>query len=180
MSLVSASLIGYGLAAADSLGLGLGLTACGWVFTGTALVAAQLDASTRRRTASPGPFIAVAYVLRAIGDVGNGVLSWLSPIGWYQAMHQFSGLRWWPALLMLAAAGGIGRGGVLRCSPVVTTAPASSPPDRARPERRDGLQHGLGLAWRLHRGAVVGWAAGHVPRRAGVRRDRRRRGRPDR
>ncbi|MFC6345331.1 ABC transporter permease, partial [Nocardioides hankookensis] len=33
--LVSVGLTAYGLAAADSFGLGLGVTACGWVFTGT-------------------------------------------------------------------------------------------------------------------------------------------------
>ena len=102
--LVSISLTAYGLTTADSFGLGLGLTACGWVFTGTALIAAQLTASTRSVYGVAGSVIGVAYVLRAIGDVGGGVLSWLSPIGWYQAMHQFSGLRWWPMLLMVAGA----------------------------------------------------------------------------
>ena len=48
--------------------------------------------------------IALAYVLRAIGDVGTPVLTWLSPIGWYQGMYAFSGLRWWPLMLLLVAA----------------------------------------------------------------------------
>jgi ABC-2 type transport system permease protein len=157
--LVSISLTAYGLAAADSFGLGLGVAACGWVFTGTALVAMQLTASTRSAYGIAGTVIAVAYLLRAIGDVGNGVLSWLSPIGWYQAMHQFSGLRWWPALLMLAGAGVaataayvlFGRrdygSGILAARP-------------GRPRAPYGLRSGWGLAWRLQRGAVLGWAAG--------------------
>ena len=102
--LVAVSLISYPLAVADSIALGLGLTLCGWVFTGTALLAAQLTSTTRSMYGIAGVFIAVAYALRAIGDVGSPVLSWLSPIGWYQAMHPFSGLRWWPALLLVAAA----------------------------------------------------------------------------
>ncbi len=156
---VSASLIGYGLAVPDSLGLGLGLTACGWVFAGTALVAAQLASSTRATYGVAGTVIATAYVLRAIGDVGNGVLSWLSPIGWYQAMHQFSGLRWWPALLMLAAAGAAVATAYLLFSRRDYGSGVVAPrPGPARASR--GLQHGLGLAWRLHRGTVVGWSAG--------------------
>lgn len=80
------SLIGYGLAVADSLAAGLGLTALGWLFTGTALVAAQLTASSRAMYGIAGAFIAVAYLLRAVGDVTGEFWSWLSPIGWYQAM----------------------------------------------------------------------------------------------
>ena len=98
-ALVAASLAAYGLAVADSLALGLGLTLTGWFFTGTALVAVQLTTSTRAAYGIAGAVIGVAYVLRAIGDVSTPALSWLSPIGWYQAMHAFSGLRWWPALL---------------------------------------------------------------------------------
>ncbi len=53
--MVSLGLTAYGLAAPDSFGLGLGLTACGWLFTGTALVAVQLTASTRSAYAVAGP-----------------------------------------------------------------------------------------------------------------------------
>lgn len=157
--LVSVSLTAYGLEAVDSFGLGLGATAVGWVFTGTALVAMQLSASTRSAYGVAGVVIAVSYVLRAIGDVGNGVLSWCSPIGWYQAMHQFSGLRWWPMLLMLAGAGValtaayalFGRRDY--GSGIVATRPG-------RPRARRGLLSGEGLAWALQRGAVLGWAGG--------------------
>ena len=47
--------------------------------------------------------IGASYALRAVGDVSAPVLTWLSPIGWYQGMHAFSGVRWWPALLLLGA-----------------------------------------------------------------------------
>lgn len=157
--LVSVSLTAYGLEAADSFGLGLGATAVGWVFTGTALVAMQLSASTRSAYGVAGVVIAVSYVLRAIGDVGNGVLSWCSPIGWYQAMHQFSGLRWWPILLMLAGAGvAVGAAYTLfgrrdYGSGIVATRPG-------RPRAGRGLLSGEGLAWSLQRGAVLGWAGG--------------------
>jgi ABC-2 type transport system permease protein len=106
-----------------------------------------------------GAVIAVAYALRAIGDVGDPVLSWLSPIGWYQAMHPYSGLRWGPALLLLglaAAASGaayalFGRrdfgGGVWAARPG---------PDRAEPS----LTTALGFAWWLQRASIIGWTGG--------------------
>ena len=155
--LVSVGLTAYGLAAADSFGLGLGVTACGWVFTGTALIAMQLTASTRSAYGIAGTVIGVSYVLRAIGDVGNGVLSWASPIGWYQAMHQFSGLRWWPMLLMLTgAAAALAAAYSLFARRDYGSGVFAARPGPARAPR--GLLSGIGLAWRLHRGAVLGWA----------------------
>jgi ABC-2 type transport system permease protein len=157
--LVAVSLISVPLAVADSVALGVGVTLCGMVFTGVALVAAQLTAGTRTMYGLTGLVIAASYGLRAVGDVGNEALSWLSPIGWYQQMYAFSGLRWWPALLLAAAAAGtalvayavferrdIGAG-VLAARP----GPASAHPS---------LSSTWGLAWRLQRGAVIGWSLG--------------------
>ena len=157
--LVFGSLAAYGLAVPDSLGLGLGLTVTGWFLTGTALIAMQLTTSTRAAYGLAGAVIAVAYVLRAIGDVSAPALSWLSPIGWYQAMHAFSGLRWWP--LALPAVGTVVVIAVARAvfdrrdfgSGVLPSRPGSA-------RAGAGLTHGLGLAWRLQRPAFLGWALG--------------------
>jgi ABC-2 type transport system permease protein len=147
------------LPTADSLATGLGLTACGIVFSGSALIAAQLTQSTRAMYGIAGAVIALAYLLRAIGDVGGGTLSWLSPIGWYQGMQPYADLRWWPLALLLGAA-------VLN---VVVAAALFGQRDvgsgilAARPgpgEAGPGLRSGLGLAWRLQRGSVYGWTAG--------------------
>ena len=97
-ALITLSLLAYGLAAAGSVSIGVALTLTGLTFTGVALVAAQLTDGTRAMYGITGAVIAVAYVLRAIGDVTENGLSWLSPIGWGQAMHPFSGERWWPAV----------------------------------------------------------------------------------
>ena len=157
--LVTASLVAYGLDAVDSLGTGVGLVLCGWFFAATALVAVQLVTSTRAAYGLTGAVIGLAYVLRAVGDVGNGVASWLSPIGWYQAMHPFSGLRWWPALLLLAGTAIVVAtarvlfdrrdygAGVFGLRPGPARAPSS-------------LAGGLGLAWRLQRAPLLWWALG--------------------
>jgi ABC-2 type transport system permease protein len=158
---VALSLAAYPLAVADSVALGVGLTLTGWVFSGVALIAAQLTASTRSMYGITGAVIGVAYGLRAIGDVSSPVLSWLSPIGWYQAMHAFSGLRWWPALLLVAGAVATSAlaYAVFQRRDIGSGVLASRPgPDRAGV----GLRGSLGLAWNLQRWSVVGWAAGLV------------------
>ena len=107
-TLVALSLISVPLAVADSMALGVGVALCGCAFGGVALVAAQLTSSTRSMYGLAGAVIAAAYALRAVGDVGTEALSWLSPIGWYQQMYAFSGLRWWAG--PPAARGGAGAG----------------------------------------------------------------------
>jgi ABC-2 type transport system permease protein len=158
-TLVALSLISFPLAAPDSIALGVGLAAVGLVFTATALLAAQLASSARAAYGLTGVVIGTAYVLRAIGDVGASALSWLSPIGWYQGMHAFSGVRWWPLLLMLALTAAVVTAAVAvfarrdHGSGVIA--------DRAGPARAsEVLSTPLGLAWRLQRGPVWGWSAG--------------------
>jgi len=158
-ALVSASLVAYGLVVADSVALGVGLAACGWFFAGTTLLAAQLTASTRATYGLGGAALGLAYAVRAIGDVSAPALSWLSPIGWYQAMHAFSGLRWWPVLLLVAGAALVAAAAFAVfdrrdfASGVLATRPG--PPVAGR-----GLRSGLGLAWTLQRPAFSAWALG--------------------
>lgn len=156
---VSASLIAYGLAAPGALALGTGLFLSGLAFGAVALLAAQLTSSTRAMYGLTGTVIAVAYGLRAIGDVGNGALSWLSPIGWYQAMHAYSGERWWP----LALLAGLAVAGVASAYAMFDRRDAGAGvwPSRPGPPRASALLAGpLGLPWRLQRGSLIGWSVG--------------------
>lgn len=152
-------LVAYGLATPDSLGLGVGVALGGWLFTGVALLAAQLTTSTRAAYGLTGAVIALAYALRAFGDVSVEALSWVSPIGWYQGMHAFSGLQWWPALLLLAGA----VAGLAAAYAVFDRRDFASGvlPARPGPARAGArLGSGAGLAWRLQRVTVVSWAGG--------------------
>ncbi|MCB9382686.1 MAG: hypothetical protein H6513_18530, partial [Acidimicrobiaceae bacterium] len=85
VGLVSAvSLIALGLPVAGSVAFGLGYTAVGAVFCGVTLVTAQVTDNHRLANGMAGTTLGVAYVLRAIGDMRDGTLSWLSPLGWAQ------------------------------------------------------------------------------------------------
>ncbi|QZY27603.1 ABC transporter permease [Nocardioides coralli] len=157
--LIAVSLISVPLAVADSVALGVGVGLFGMAFAGVSLLAAQLTASTRSVYGITGAVLAGSYALRAVGDVGNETLSWLSPIGWYQRMYAFSGLRWWPALLLVALAVLVllAAYAVFERRDIGSGVLAARPgPDRATP----ALGTPLGLAWRLQRGSVVGWMLG--------------------
>lgn len=158
-AVVSASLLGYGLAVPGSLIMGVGLMLSGWFFTGVALLAMQLTASTRAAYGITAAVIGASYALRAAGDVTGGWLSWLSPIGWYQAMWGYSGDRWWPGLLLLAGAAGLVAAAFAVFerrdfgSGVIATRPG---PDRVS----DRMVGALGFAWHLQRPSVLGWLLG--------------------
>jgi ABC-2 type transport system permease protein len=156
---VSISLVAYGLPAAGSWALGVGVFGCGVAFAGVALLAAQVTTTARATYGLTGAVIGVAYGVRAIGDISGGGLSWLSPIGWYQAMHAYSGERWWPVLLLVVL-------GVLATSAAYAVFERRDlgaglwatrvGPDRASP----ALLSGVGLAWRLQRSSVFWWSVG--------------------
>ena len=95
-ALVASVMIGVDTPAAGSLALGASLACVGLVFAGLAAVAAQISQTTSSMYGLTGAAIGAAYLLRAAGDVGDGTLSWLSPIGWGQSMRPYAGERWWP------------------------------------------------------------------------------------
>ncbi|MFE3443106.1 ABC transporter permease [Nocardia sp. NPDC059180] len=156
---VALSLISYGLPAAGSIALGVGATCAGLVFMAIALLAAQLTESTRAVYGITGAAIAVSYVLRAVGDVGNGVLSWLSPLGWGQAMRPYDGEIWWPVLLSLAVAVAV----TVAARRVLDHRDFGAgvvPPRPGPPRAGESLQSAFGLAWHLQRGSLIGWSIG--------------------
>ncbi len=156
---VSTSL-GLGLAGlpwAGSFAFGLGWALSGLVFGAAALVAAQLTVSARAATGLALSAVAVAYVLRAVGDLAEGdpgPASWLSPIGWSQQIRPFAGDRWWVVVIPVVATL------VLTALAVTLRARrdlgAGLLPDRAGPAV-GGIGGVGGLAWRLHRGVLVAW-----------------------
>jgi ABC-2 type transport system permease protein len=156
-ALVAVSLIGYGLPAAGSVALALAAGLTGAVFGGVALVAGQLVESTRAAYGITGVVIGVAYALRAVGDVGNGALSWLSPIGWGQYLRPYADEQWWPALLSVVAIVVLGLFAVV----LFDRRDIGSGVWPARPgPARGSLGSASALAWRLQRGSVIGWTLG--------------------
>jgi ABC-2 type transport system permease protein len=102
---VVCTFVADGLPLAGSVAFGLSiLFGAGAVFAAIAAVAAQVAAgsrvpprrSVRRRSLSRS-------CVRAVGDVGDGRLSWFSPIGWAQAIRAFADERWWVLAVPIVA-----------------------------------------------------------------------------
>jgi ABC-2 type transport system permease protein len=156
---VAAALLAVGEPLAGSVALGASFAATGLVFGAVAVLTAQVTESARAAHGLAAAALGAAYVLRAAGDVGDGTLSWLSPIGWGQATRPFAGERWWPLLLSLAATAALLAGAIA----LLARRDLGSGLVHARPGRRAAgprLATPLGFALRLQRGALVGWSAG--------------------
>lgn len=142
-----------------SLAFGLSVASVGMTFAAVAAVTAQLTQHSRGANGMAAALLAVAFVLRAVGDVGDRTLSWLSPIGWAQATRAFVDERWWPLLLSL------GLTLVLTLLAMTLTTRrdfgASMFPQRpGSPTASKALASPVGLALRLQRGSLVGWGTG--------------------
>ena len=131
----------------------------GLVFAGLTLCLAQLFVHARTVSGAGLMTFAVAYVVRAAGDIRGDWLVWLSPIGWVQATHVPTENRWWPLLVPLVA-----------CALLLVLAVVLAErrdfgggmvPTRAGPARAPRTLSGtVGLAWRTQRGALLGWVVG--------------------
>ena len=156
---VAVALIALDLPVAGSLNFGLGYTAVALVFTGFTLVAAQVTENHRLANGLAGCVLGAAFVLRAIGDMNDGLLSWFSPIGWAQKARPFADERWWP--LLLAGAVAVGLAALATWLQGIRDLGGGLVPPRPGPaaaSRR--LAGSFALAARLLRGSLVGWTAG--------------------
>lgn len=158
VALVSASggLDPEGTGVAGSLVLGASVAGVGLVGLGIGALAGQVTTTSRGANALASAVVIGCYVLRMIGDLGDGRLTWASPIGWGQEMQPFGGNRWWPlALLVLLAAGLLAVAAVLEARRDLG---AGLLPERAgRPGAPQRYTAPLGLGLRLQRGPVIGW-----------------------
>lgn len=155
------SMIGAGLPAAGSVAFGAAEALAGLVFTAVAAVAVQLAEYSRTANGIGTAVVGAAFLLRGAGDstVDARWLSWLSPIGWVQQVRAFSGERWWVLLLPVAFTLVVGAAGywlLPRRDVGVGILPPRPGPARAAAS----LRSPLALAWRLHRGPLLGWTIG--------------------
>jgi ABC-2 type transport system permease protein len=156
---VFVSAAGTGLPVGGSVLLGAATAGVGVAFAGLTAVAVQVFENPRSVYGAVGAAIGAAFVLRAAGDIGNPVFSWLSPIGWGQRTFPYAGDRWWPLLLPLTA------GAVLIAVALALLdrrdfGEGLLPYRRGRATASWALGSPLGLAWRLQRGSLIGWTAG--------------------
>ncbi|MDT0310538.1 ABC transporter permease [Streptomyces sp. DSM 44917] len=160
--LLAAGLTGLGLpgvTGAGSLLYGATSAAVGITFAALAAVAVQITPFARGSSGLGLAAIGVAFTLRAVGDVGADAFSWLSPIGWAQRTYVYVDDRWWP-LLLNAALSAAAAGAAFALSTRRDVGAGLRPPRPGRPRASGALGHPAGFALRLHRGVLLGFAAG--------------------
>ncbi|WFE30363.1 ABC transporter permease [Solwaraspora sp. WMMD791] len=162
---VAAGLAGQGLPVAGSLALGAQFAASGWLFAAVGVVTAQLAASAPAARGIAVAALGAAVLGRVVGDLSGhtgGPLGWLSgvsPLGWVLRLRPYADDAWWVLGPVVAATAGLvavaaalhGRrdlgSGLLSAG----SGPATAGPRLTGP---------VALAWRLHRGPLVGWTVG--------------------
>ena len=136
--------------------VGASMAGVGLVAIGVGAVANQMTSTSRAANGLGSAVLGLFYLLRMVGDLGNGRLTWTSPIGWGQQMQPWGANRWWPLALTLLltaillslairleARRDLGAGLLPERS-----GHASAPTRYATP---------LGLGLRLQRGPIIGW-----------------------
>jgi ABC-2 type transport system permease protein len=156
---VTAAMLAAGAAAHGSVLFGAAVAGFGLFFTAAATVAAQLASHGRSAIGLALAFLGASFAVRAIGDMRESPISWVSPMSWPQQVLAFDADRWWPLALVLLATV------VLAAITVRLTADrdlgAGILPSRpGPPHAARSLAGPVGLAARLQRGSVLGWSVG--------------------
>jgi ABC-2 type transport system permease protein len=174
-NVVLAVLLGLGMVltgqpATGSFTAGAAVAAVGVAFAGVAAVTTQLASSTRGASGLAAAVLGVAFLASGVGNMAGTVdpsglrvdsawSAWLSPIGWGQQMRPFGGDHWWPLVLAVALfLAGTGAAALLATRRDFGQGMLPQRPGHAQASR--ALRSPLGLAWRLQRGALLGWAVG--------------------
>lgn len=162
-----------GLPLAGSVAGGAAIAVEGLVFVGLGAVCAQVFENSRSARAwTLGLFWGGMFLLRMIVD-GAGpdasytALRWAIPLEWGMLVRPFSDERWWVLLLPL----GLSLALVALAFRLESARDHLSGLRQSAPGRAEapGWMNGAwGLAWRLHRGALLGWLAAVVVCSAGI------------
>lgn len=162
-----ALLIGFGLATLqiDSIDLqgsllyGTALGTTGIFFTAVTLLSAQFMESARGTVGLSISILLLSYLVRAIGDVRNEILSWFSPFGWVVRTEVYVSNQWWPVLLLL----GFSIVLIVLSFILQSVRDLESgliPSKLGRTRASHFLKGPLGLALRLQRISIIAWTIG--------------------
>lgn len=156
---IAGAMLAGGLPGTGALAFGTAIGALGVFFVGVAAVSAQVTTHSRAASGIALAVLGVSFVIRAVGDAGNGWLSWLSPIGIAQQSRGYADERWWPMPLLVLLAAGLGAGAVRLARG--RDLGAGLVPDRPGPPAAGPrLASPLWLSVRLQRGMVAAWSIG--------------------
>jgi ABC-2 type transport system permease protein len=151
--------VAFGLRA--TLFLAVALVAPAAVALATGGLVSQLVPTRRRATALGAGVLAAAYLLRMAGSGPPGLrfLLWATPFGWVQHLHPLTGSPVGPLVPLTLLVVGLAVATVLLAG-VRDVGAGLRSADDSGPPRTALLIGNLGLAVRLERPVLVGWAGG--------------------
>lgn len=166
-NVILALFVGFGLYALQiesmdlegSLIYGAALGATGIIFAAITAIFAQLTVTSRGTIGFSITILLLSYLIRAIGDVGNGSLSWFSPFGWVLKSEAYVNNEWWPIFLTI----GMALIFTIISLYLNTLRDLDAGFIPAKPGKRNAsifLQSPIGLAVRLQRTGLIAWAVG--------------------
>ncbi|MFB5661110.1 ABC transporter permease [Alteribacillus sp. HJP-4] len=144
-----------------SLLYGAALGAAGIFFTAVTALFSQLSENSRGVIGFSFAVLGISYLIRAVGDVSNEGLSWVSPLGWIVGTETYVNNYWWPILMTAAVSIAI----------LVVAVTLNAIRDLgsgflpSRPGRHNAsilLQGPAGLGMRLQRTGFIAWGVGMV------------------
>ncbi len=138
---------------------GAALGAAGIFFTAVTALFAQLAENSRGTVGLSMAALGLFYLLRAVGDVGNEALSWLSPLGWILRSEVYVNNYWWPIGLTVAASLAV-TALAFYLSSIRDLGAGFLPSKPGRTTASVFLQNPLGLAWKLQRNGIIAWMIG--------------------
>lgn len=158
---MTAAVTAAGFDFVDSAAMSIGITSVAMVFGALAAVTAQLWRQARTATGAAMGALALAVLVRGVGDVidrSGSALSWFSPIAWAQQMRAFVDLRWWPlAMLIGLAVALMGTAAALEARRQYDD--GIIPSTGERPDAHP-IPNVFALHLTLQRGQLIGWGTG--------------------
>jgi ABC-2 type transport system permease protein len=158
------SLVATGVDPTGAFALGAVEVVAGFVMSGITAIAVQLTSTTRGTGGIAIGLLGLAFVVRATADTASGSgqqLGWLSFLGWAEKVSPFGANRLWllaPAVIATAAL--LVVADLLLHRRDLGSGLWAARPGPSRASARLGSP--LGLAWRLQRGALLGWTIGYA------------------
>lgn len=162
--------LAYGAEPLGALLYAAAMAAVGIAYLGVGLACAQLMRTSRGANGLAAAIVTLGYLFRALGDATGtvqpdglsmeaGWWSWLSPIGWGQAVAPYTHQNAWPLLLCLGV--GVVLFALSAWLQSSRDIDSSIIPERAgRLHAPRTLSGQVGLVWRLLRNPIIGWVIG--------------------
>lgn len=165
VNLILSLISGFGLYALREGGMtflgcmifGISLGVIGLFFAAATALFCQFTANNRTATGLSFLLLFLLYMLRAIGDVGNEILSLISPLGLILRTEAFVNNYWWPIIVVLIIS--------IALTALAFTLAKIRDLGRGLLSERPGKRHAnhllsspFGLAIRLLRTSILVWA----------------------